>query len=484
VTDRPRKQTPRAVDAADVLGRTPPHNADAETAILAAILAGGIAALDKIRAIVSRDHFYADANARVFEAACAVADASHPVDVQTVAAWLTDRGWIVPVGGIAYLARLLDSPAFQHPERYAAIVREKARIRSLINVCLLTASEAAGDYGEAQEFLDLVEQRIFEIARDEADARRAKPIRDLARAAYRDLTSAAERPRVRGIATGLRALDRMLGGTKRGQQIIVAARPSIGKTALGLNIALNAAGTTVEGYVIGAVVFSLEMPDEEVGPRFLCGEARVDSRQVVAGKATETDLVRLVAAAHSIDGLPLWVLDREDVSVADMRAEIRRLKASWECAPTFAEDGVTLLRPGRRIGLVVIDYLQLVRPSESKLERHREQEVSGISRDLKKMARAFGLTCVTLCQLNRAVEARQDRRPNIGDLRESGAIEQDADIILLLYRAHFYLQDKTTEEAEKVKRLAEIIIGKQRNGPTGTVLVHYIEEHTLFCDAA
>jgi len=487
-----RRSAEEPADLRSLMGRVPPHNAEAETAILGAVLTGGVGALDKVRGIVAADHFYSDANRRVFEASVAIADAGHPVDFQTVAAWLKDRDWVQNVGGISYLSRLLDAPAFAYPERYAAIVREKARVRALIETCTLAIGEAHGDYGEGQAFMESIEQRVFALTHDGADGRRARPMRDVIRATYTAMTSAAERPRPRGISTGLRSVDRMLGGLRPGQQIIVAARPSMGKTAFGLNVAANAAGQTLDDgdparpgpYVIGAVVFSLEMPEEEVGPRFLCAEAQVDGRQVVAGKASQEDLGRLVRGAHALDGLPIWLLDREDMSVAEMRAELRRIKASWEAAPVW-DDAGNLLSPGRRIGLVVVDYLQLVRPAESRdRSRTREAEVSEISRDLKKMARAFRMTCVTLSQLNRAVESRQDKRPNIGDLRESGAIEQDADVILMLFRAYFYLQDKTSEEAGRLRRLAEVIVGKQRNGPTGTALVHYYEEHVRFSDAA
>jgi replicative DNA helicase len=470
------------VQVVDIGGRVPPHNLEAEAAVLAAILSDH-RKLDAVIGILSPDHFYSDANRRVFEAAIELQRKGTPVDLQTVAAWLKDRDWLQAVGGISYLARIVDAtPAVAHVEAYAKIVREKSRIRRLIDTCQLVAAQGFGDYGETQAFIDSAEQQIYELARS-PESSTVSQMYDVVMAAFKQLQEAFESGKtITGTPSGFTDFDEKTSGMHEGELLIVAARPGMGKTSFVMNVATNIAALKPEqagadevapDVKYGVMVFSLEMPKEQLANRMMCSEARVNLSDVRKGQVGGERWDRLVQAASDLSQMPIWIDDSPGLSVLELRAKVRRQQHQFD---KRGPDG----RWQQRIGLVIIDYLQLMKGREGAASR--EQEISEISRGLKQLAKELKVPVVALSQLNRAVETRstKDKRPQLSDLRESGAIEQDADVIIFIYRPEYYLSDKSSAEAQKLKGYAEIIIAKQRNGPTGRVPVTFIDEYTRF----
>ena len=476
------------VRAIDLGGRVPPHNTEAEMAVLSAVLSSR-QALDEVHFLEPSD-FYGDAHQRIFEGIRELDRRNQPVDIQTVAAWLKDRDRLQAIGGIAYLAKLVDAtPAVAHVAAHARIVREKARIRQLIETCQMVAAAGFGDYGEAQGFIDEAEQAVFAIAHA-SEAATGAPVGPLVADAYRTTMEAHEGKRhVLGISTGIRALDRMLAGLKRKSEVMIAARPSMGKTALMMNIVRNIAGSVVrlpladgrEGqFEAGVVVFSLESSKEELSERLLSSESRLDLRPIQNGKDKDPEhLAALLKATHDLERIPIWIEDAAGQTVMQMRAAVRRIRAKWEREPVFDGDG-KILRLGRRIVVAAIDYIQLVRPLRESDKK--SDDLSDVSRDVHDMGKDLDVAMLVLSQLNRGLESRDDKRPRLSDLRESGALEQDADAVVFLYRAYHYIADKTTEAAKEIKDKAEAIVAKQRNGPTGTVGLLFHEEHTRFTD--
>ncbi len=475
--------TPRVqVQAIDVAGRVPPHNLDAEAAVLSAILSDGNA-LDSVLEFLSAEHFYADANRRIFEAATELHSRGQPVDIQTVAAWLHDRERLAAVGGISYLAQIVDAtPAVAHVAAHGRIIREKFRVRKLIETCQMVAAEGFGDYGEAQQFIDRAEQSVYELARTPEHST-VSLMYDVVRGAFDELQAAFERGRlITGVPTGFADLDEKTSGMHPGELIIIAARPGMGKTSYVMNIAVNVASTVPEqapGEEVaadarfGVMVFSLEMPKEQLAQRMMCSEGRVNLGDLRKGQVHGEKWSNLVESANHLSQLPIWIDDTPAISVLELRAKIRRQQHEFD----RKDDKGNYIQ---KIGLVIIDYLQLMRGRENAASR--EQEISEISRGLKQLAKELRVPVIALSQLNRAVETRstKDKRPQLSDLRESGAIEQDADVIQFIYRPEYYLTDKTSPEATKMKGYAEIIVAKQRNGPTGRVPVTFIDDYTRF----
>lgn len=456
-------------------GRVPPADLDAEAAVLSAALLSG-EAFDSIQDILSPEHFYADANRRVFEAILELSQGGRPVDTVSVAGFLRDRGRLDQIGGTPYLAQLVDAtPAVAHVEEHAKTIREKWRLRSLIATCQRFAAEGYGDCGDVQSFVDSAEQSIFELARVRAESS-IVPVRDAIQAAFHVLSEARTRGGgVTGFPTGFTELDKRTSGMHKGDLYIVAGRPGMGKTSFVLNIAANVAsarrhasgdpyGGGVEEAGYGCAFFSLEMPREQLAARMLASEARVDMASLRSGQVGADDWNKLTDAAARMGRLPLWLDDTPAISLLDLRAKIRRLQSELKNNKTGTNE----------IGLVAIDYLQLM--SGRKGVASREQEISEISRGLKQLAKEMAVPVIALSQLNRSVETRttKDKRPQLSDLRESGAIEQDADAIIFIYRDEYYFQDSAD------KGVAEIIIAKQRNGPTGTVKVKFTSKHTRF----
>ncbi|MGK3959153.1 replicative DNA helicase [Sorangium sp. So ce118] len=482
-----RGQRPQRIEPPIVAGRVPPHDLDAEAAVLSAILLHRDA-LDRVLEILKAEHFYSEANSRIYEGAQELAAAGTPIDIVSVASWLRDRERLAQVGGAAYLAQLADAtPAVAHVAAHARVVYEKWRVRQLIATCQRVAAEGYGDVGVVQEFIDGAEQAVYQLART-PQGTSTQPIAQVLKAAFEQITAAAERgDRITGISTGYEKLDAKTAGLHDGDLSIIAARPGMGKTSFVLNLAVNVAsprtvsspGPDQAGHGIerhepgfGAAIFSLEMPREQLATRMVCCEGRVDLGRLRQGFLQPDDWRRLTEAASFLSTLPIWVDDTPAITLLELRAKVRRIQAEYDRPPA---DG----HSGRRVGLVVIDYLQLMKGRDGV--NSREQEISEISRGLKQLAKELKVAVIALSQLNRAVETRttKDKRPQLSDLRESGAIEQDADNIMFIYRDEYYNPETTNH-----KGIAEIIVAKQRNGPTGKVLTRFTASCTRFDNLA
>lgn len=434
-------------------GRVPPHSLDAERAVLGGIMLENNA-LNSATQILSPEDFYSRANATIFEGMVELFRRSMPVDLVTLRAWLVDRGALQKGGGDEHLLSLTETiPTVENIEHHAIIVRDKAVVRRLITRCHEIAAKGYGDYGPVEEFVDEAEKQIFDVAKQSARAP-YEHIKDVVIRTFEQVTTAAERKeKITGMPTGFTKLDKMTAGLKGGELIIVAGRPGMGKTAFALNVALNACAARDSP----VAVFSLEMAKEELARRLLCSEARVDGGRMRTGMLSREDWTRLTSAAGTLTNLGLYIDDTPALSITELRGKARRLKS---------EHG---------LGLIVIDYLQLMRAG-SKVES-REKEISEISRSLKGLAKELSIPVMALSQLNRGVETRsgKDKRPQMSDLRESGAIEQDADVIMFIYREEFYNRDDP-----ELRGMAEVIIGKQRAGPVGIVKCRFFHEYTRF----
>jgi len=435
----------------DNLRKLPPQSIEAEESVLGGVLLDNNA-LDRAIEFVAAEDFYREAHRKIMRAMVELNQRAEPVDLVTLSDALKVRGELQDVGGSAYLAELADKvPTAANVAYYARIVRHKAVLRSLIQTATEIATHGYESTGDVDQFLDEAEHKIFEISE-----RKVRPtffrIRDIMVDSMKAIEQLYERKElVTGVPTGFLDFDRMTAGLQPSDLVVVAGRPSMGKTAFALNIAQYAALNAQ----LGVAVFSLEMSKEQLVLRMLCSEARVDQSKVRAGFAAERDFPKLAMAASRLAECPIYIDDTAALSVLELRAKARRLKRERES----------------KLGLIVVDYLQLMRGHDSA--DNREQEISGISRSLKALAKELNVPVVALSQLNRQVETRADKRPLMADLRESGAIEQDADVIAFLYRPIVY--DKNAEE-----RAAEVIIAKQRNGPVGIVPLTFMSEYTRF----
>ncbi len=438
--------------ADDVVRRLPPQSLEAEESVLGGALLDNTA-IDRVLEFVRPDDFYREAHRRIFRAMLALAERNEPVDLVTLAETLRQRGELQDVGGAAYLAELAERvPTAANVAHYARIVREKAILRSLISTATEIVSKGYEDSRDVKELLDRAEQSIFAISE-----REVKPAFVRMDALMTDTFKIVEKlhqqkQAVTGVTTGYADLDRITAGLQPSDLVIIAARPSMGKTAFVLNIAANASlrGST------GVAVFSLEMSKEQLALRMLCAEARVDLSRVRTGHLAPGELGELAQAAHVLISTPIYIDDTPAITVLELRAKARRL---WR-------------DPNSKLGLIVVDYLQLMRSSEGK--DSREQEISEISRSLKALAKELQVPVIALSQLNRQVENRTPPVPRLSDLRESGAIEQDADVIMFIYRDEAYNEDSDR------KGIADIIIAKQRNGPVGKVELAFLREYTRF----
>ena len=430
--------------------RTLPHNNEAERTVLGAVLVDN-AAFNSAAEVLARDDFYREAHRRIFDAMAGLAERSQPIDLVTLKDELTRGQALEAVGGATYLASLVDGiPRIVNVEQWSRIIKEKAVLRNLIHASNRIVQSCYEGEDEAGVLLDKAEKAIFDLAE-----RRIRQgfvgIREVVKESFRTIDQLAQaKELVTGLPTGFVDLDERTSGLQKGDLIIVAARPAMGKTSLCLNIAQNASART--GETVG--VFSLEMSKEQLALRMLCADGRVDSHRLRTGHLQEKDWARLAKAYADLSASKIFIDDSATITPLEMRAKCRRLKA---------EHG---------LGLIMVDYLQLV--SGSGRVENRQQEISSISRSLKGLAKELEVPVLALSQLSRAPEARTDRRPQLSDLRESGALEQDADIVMFIYRESEY---KPTEENQGI---AEIIISKQRNGPTGTVKLAFIKEFTRF----
>jgi replicative DNA helicase len=437
--------------AAPIVERALPHNLEAERSVLGAILIQNEAYNTAVEVLRPED-FYRDAHRRVFEKIIALAERQHAIDFITLKEELGRSGELDAVGGPAYIASLVDGvPRATNVEYYAKIVKEKAVLRNLIAAGNRILSEAYGADQDAAEILDRAEHLIFQIAEGRIRAGFVS-LYDIAQDSVEAIQKAHEEKQlITGVPTGFHDLDNLTSGLQRGDLIIVAARPSMGKTSLALNIAQHVGTRT--GKTVG--VFSLEMSKEQLFLRMLSSEAQIDGHRLRTGFLRTDDWGRLTSALGTLGQAKVYIDDTPSIGVLEMRAKARRLSA---------EHGLHLL---------VVDYIQLMQ-GRGRFD-NRTQELGAISRSLKGLAKELDVPIVVLSQLSRAPESRSDHRPQLSDLRESGALEQDADVVILIYREDVY--NKEPGENENV---AEIIIAKQRNGPTDTVKLAFIRERTKF----
>jgi len=428
--------------------RVPPQDTDAEQAVLGAMLIDPDAVPRSIE-LLRPDDFYRPAHRMVFEAMMDLFDRSSPVDVVTCSAALRQSGRLEAVGGAAYLAELQDAVATSANVAYhARIVADRSMLRALIEAGTDIARKGYEAEDGPAELLDQAEERIFGLSQ-RRNREAAHPLKAVLRRAFERLEVRYNNPDVLGVPSGFGALDHMTAGFQPADLVVIAARPSMGKTGFILNVARNAA-------MAGApvAIFSLEMSSEQLALRLLCAEAGIDSQKIRQGRVENEEWPMLSAALGRLGDAPIFIDDSPSMSALDVRARSRRLKA---------EHG---------IGLILIDYLQLM--SATSRSENRQQEISLISRSLKALARELEVPVIACSQLSRAVEARQDRRPLLSDLRESGAIEQDADVVAFLYRDDYYNPDSDQPG------VMEVIVAKQRNGPTGLVRLHFRKETGKF----
>ena len=435
------------------IGKIPPHDTEAEQAVLGSMLTDQDAVIDAIE-ILKPEDFYRDDNKYIYEAILNLYNRAEPIDIITVKSELITMGRFEVIGGFEYLGILPDKvPLVANAERYIKIVEEKSLLRQLIK-----ASNELIDLGYAQNedvemVMDQAEKKIFNIMQGK-NQRGFTPIKDVLIESFAEIEKLYnQKEPITGIPTGFADLDYKTAGLHKSDLILVAARPAMGKSAFALNIATNAAINAK----IPVAIFNLEMSKSQMVNRMLCSEAMVDSNKIRTGKIEEDDWVKLATALGPLSEAPIYIDDTPGISVAEIRAKCRKLKLE------------------KNIGLVVIDYLQLIQGS-GKRNASREQEISEISRSLKILAKELDIPVIALSQLSRAAEQRADHRPMLSDLRESGAIEQDADIVMFLYRDDYYNPD--TEK----KNIAEVILAKHRAGSTGTVELLWMGNYTKFAN--
>lgn len=434
------------------LHKLPPQNLEAEQSVLGGILLDN-QSLNSVLEILSIEDFYSEGHRKIFTAIVELYDKNEPCDIITLSNILKSKNQIEQAGGISYLSSLADNvPSAANIVHYAKIVKEKSILRRLIGTAteILNKSYAAGS--DIDSVLDEAEHAIFEISENKIRPS-FSPFKNLIKDSIKTIEKLFERKElVTGVPTGFEKIDDKTSGFQKSDLIIIAGRPSMGKTAFALNIAQYAA---LEAG-IPVAVFSLEMSKEQLALRMLSSEARVDSQRIRRGFLGDADWLKLTNAAGKLFEAPIFIDDTPAITALEMKAKARRLKAEVD------------------LGLIILDYLQLMRSGGYK--ESREQEISEISRSLKTLAKELNVPVIALSQLNRQVENRADKRPQMADLRDSGAIEQDADLIAFIYRDEVY--NKSEENPEK--GFAEIIIGKQRNGPTGMVKLMFQEQFTRF----
>jgi replicative DNA helicase len=438
-----------------------PANLDAEKTILGAILLDNAAHAEAAEALKS-DDFSLDSHRRIFLRMSELVDSGRTVDIVTLANELSRYKEVESVGGVAYLASLTEGlPRRPVIEDYVRIVKDKSMLRRLMGICSAAIAKAADQSQDAIGVLDETESQLLEVS-EAGLAQGLQALDIIVRDSFGSIDNLYKHSsEITGLATHLIDLDRMTSGLQKGELIIIAARPSMGKTALAINIAQNAA--TMSGKIVA--VFSLEMGKESLLRRMLASQARVDQRHLQTGFIDRKDQEKLRGALELLVESRIYIDDSASTTVAEMRAKARRLKQN-----------------AGGLDLIVIDYLQLMSATLPGASRkgfeNRVQEVSAISRGLKAMAKELQVPVVALSQLSRSNEKRDDKRPMLSDLRESGSIEQDADVVAFIHRDSYYKRDEEMSKEERAK--SEIIVAKQRNGPTGTVLVNFISSSTCF----
>ena len=435
------------------LGKIPPHDIEAEQAILGSMLTDKDAVISAIE-VLKEDMFYRDDNKTIYSAILSLYAKAEPIDIITVKAELVSIGMFEKVGGLEYLVALPEKvPTTANVEKYIRIVEEKAMLRSLIKYANEMVALGYDETEEVDSIMEIAEKKIFDLSQKK-NQRGYTSIKDVLVESFAELERLYnQKGAITGVPTGFADLDSRTSGFHKSDLVIIAARPAMGKSAFAINIATNAALQAN----VPVIIFNLEMSKEQVGNRILCSEAMVDSNKVRTGKIEEEEWVKLATASGRLSEAPIYIDDTPGITVTEIRAKCRKLKME------------------KGIGLVVIDYLQLVQGSGKK-NSSREQEISEISRSLKILAKELEVPVIALSQLSRAVEQRPDHRPMLSDLRESGAIEQDADIVIFLYRDDYY-----NENSEK-KNVAEVILAKHRGGSTGTVELAWLGNYTKFAN--
>jgi len=441
--------------------KLPPQSIEAEMSILGGILLEN-EAINRTLEILTPDDLYRENHRKIFRAMIELNERNEPCDLITLTTILKKKGELEEVGGGAYLATLVDYvPTAANIAFYCRIIKEKGLTRKLINAATEIVTRGYDDQMEVAELLDNAQKAIFEIS--ENKLRPAFfPVSSVLRETIKNIELLYEKKEhVTGVPTGFIDLDEKTAGFQRGDLIIIAGRPSMGKTAFALNIAQYAALHSDQRTPVA--IFSLEMSKEQLVTRLLCSESRIDASRLRTGHLVDTDWEKLARGAGKLHEAKIFIDDSPSISVLEMRAKCRRLKSE------------------QNLGLIIVDYLQLMRGGSNP--ESRQQEISEISRSLKALAKELEVPVVALSQLNRGLESRTDKRPMMSDLRESGAIEQDADLIMFVYRETVYCEKCKNRDLncdENHEHNAEINIGKQRNGPTGTVNLAFLGEYTRF----
>ena len=445
-------ESPLKIGKDPFLYHVPPQSLEAEESILSAILVDNDT-LPEILEILSPKDFYRSSHQKTFTAMTELFSRNEPVDLVTLTNILRERGWLEEIGGATYLANLVDTvPLAVNAQHYAKIVHDKACLRQLIEKSNAIAKRCFEDRGDVENVIDYAESSIFEISEN-----KIKPsFYPIGKIIELNIDALEERQGskalVTGVATGFTKLDELTAGLQKSDLIILAGRPGMGKTAFALNIAKNSA---VDAN-IPVAIFSLEMSKEQLSFRMLSSEARIDSSRLRRGFITQDDWIKITDAAGFLSQAPIFIDDSPNITVLEIRAKSRRLKME------------------NNIGLIIIDYLQLMKGRISA--ERRDLEISEISRSLKALAKELDIPVLALSQLNRKLEERSDKRPQLADLRESGALEQDADVVAFIYRDELYNKDENNPNKGK----AEIILAKQRNGPTGAAILTFLDTYTRF----
>ncbi|MFM7126088.1 MAG: replicative DNA helicase [Actinomycetota bacterium] len=450
-------RTKRDQPSRPITSRVPPHNLSAEESLLGAMLLSREAVNAASEAGIRVEHFYKPGHQHVFDAMRALLTGGEPVDPVTVADELRRVGLLEEIGGLDFLLQLQNStPVIGNALRYAKIVMDTAALRRLIGVASEIAEIAYTEPDDVAKALDDAESRVFAVA-EERVIDSTRPINELLVLAWEEVEKRYQsKVALTGVPTGFVDLDELILGLQPSSLVIVGARPGMGKTAFAMNVASNVAQATN----LPVLVFSLEMSHTELTMRFLSSEARIDSKKLRTGAISEAEWSRINTAIGRLEDRPLYLDDNASVTVMEIRAKARRLKAKHG-----------------GLGLIVIDYLQLMSGNNGE---SRQLEVSEISRNLKILARELEVPVVALSQLSRRLEDRQDKRPQLSDLRESGSLEQDADIVIFLHRPELFRNDRGDAAENSEKGVAEVIVGKHRAGPTDTVRLVFFGEHTRF----
>lgn len=430
--------------------KVPPQNVDAEKSVLGSMLIDE-EAIGLAVEILDEVWFYDDAHRKIYKAVVDLFNNHKNVDLITLSDKLKNDGLLEQIGGVTYLSMIIDFvPTSANVQHYARIVKEKGILRKLIKSSTEIISNSYEATGNIEDVVDTAEKLIFEVA-DLKHKQQSVHVKDLVKDSIENLDRLYQRKEhVTGVPTGYEKFDHMTSGLQPADLIVLAGRPSMGKSALAVSIAERVGIDSKQGVAI----FSLEMSKEQLVQRMLCSQARVDAHKVRSGFLSPSDWPKLTAAAGKLSASHIFIDDTPAISALELRAKARRLKANHD------------------IQLIVLDYLQLMRGT-TKTDS-RQQEISEISRSIKALARELSVPIIALSQLSRAVESRQDHRPQLSDLRESGAIEQDADVVILLMREEYY---NPTEENRGV---ADVIIAKQRNGPVGTIKLSFVKQYMRF----